>query len=337
MKIDQLLTTLSGRGVTQAALRAGQQMQLQIDGAWQPHNANMTDESLSSLIEEALAPEARAAWDAADGRASFERQGFSVAARKSGGAVQILIKQSGNSSIAQNAAPLQSPVQSPAPVQAYSQAYSQTPVQGLAPAPRTEWYYIEGESENGPFPPQKMQLMISMGTLPAHTLAWRAGMENWTAIQSTELAAYIPAASAMAPIASPTGGVYQPQPRGALGGNDSGSGESAIVPPGIGNWNWGAFFLPVFWGFAHNQNGRACAIFLTQFIPYVGWLITIVLTVMMAMEGNALAWKHRRWNDVEHLKKTQKIWLFWGLGVIVAVGLIVVVLLSILGNRSVRP
>lgn len=231
MKIDQLLTTLAARGVTQAALRAGDQMQLQVGGQWQAQNANMTDDSLSAMIEEALEPSARAAWDNPDGRASFERQGFSVAARKSGGAVQILIKQLGDMPAAQNVAVApQSPVQSPA--QSPVQAGATVPmVQGLAPAPMVGWYYIDGESEKGPFPTQQLQMMIGMSTLPAQTLVWREGMENWTPIQNTELAPHLPAMEAMAPIASPMGGGYQPRARGALGGNSSGSGEGALVPP----------------------------------------------------------------------------------------------------------
>lgn len=307
MKIEQLLTALAGRGVTQAALRAGNKMQLQVNGQWQAQNATMTDETLSAMIEEALEPAARAAWDAPEGRASFERQGFSVAARKTGGAVQILIKQSAiESSTAQNSAST--------PVHAVAQAPTQS--QGLAPAPSPDWFYIEGESEKGPFPPQKMQLMVSMGSLAAHTLVWRAGMETWTAIQNTELAAYLPIAEVMPPIASPTGGGFVPRPRGGIGGNDSGTGESAMVPPEVGNWNWGAFFLPLFWGHAHNQGGRAWAIFLTNLIPLVGGFISLALTIMMASQGNSLAWKHRRWDSVEHLKKTERVWFFWGMGVL---------------------
>ncbi len=327
MKIDQLLTTLSARGATQAALRAGSQMQIQIGGQWQPQNANLTDENLSALIEEALEPAARAAWNAPDGRASLERQGFSVAARKSGGAVQVLIKQSGDGvSTAQNSAP----TTTPAPLQSPLSPL-QSPVQGLAPAPLRDWFYIEGESEKGPFPPQKMQLMVSMGTLAAHTLVWREGMESWTPLQNTDLASQLPIAEVMPPIASPIGGGFVPKARGAVGGNDSGSGEGAMVPPGIGNWNWGAFFLPLFWGHAHNQGGRAWAIFLTNFIPFIGGIISFVLTIMMASQGNSLAWKHRRWDSVEHLQKTQKVWFFWGMGILAAG--VLIGLLAVLGGN----
>ncbi len=325
MKIEQLLTTLSGRGVTQAALRAGNQMQLQVNGQWQAQNATLTDEALAAMIDEALDPSARVAWTAPDGRASFDRQGFSVAARKTGGAVQILIKHK-DQGIA--AAPIAA-----SPLQTTAQSTTQTvvPVRTQTPAPSNNWFTAESEGEKGPFAPQKMQMMVSMGTVPAHTLVWREGMENWTALQNTELAAHLPPVETMPPIAAPTGAVYQPRGRVGTLGNDSGTGEGAQLPPGIGKWNWGAFFFPVFWGWSHNQSGRAWAIFGTNFIPFVGGIISFVLTIMMASQGNSLAWKHRRWDSVEHLKKTEQVWSYWAIGFIVLS--LLVLLIAVLGSN----
>ncbi len=297
MKIDQLLAGFTTRGVTQAALRAGSAMQLQMDGQWQPQNANLTDENLGALIEEALDPAARGAWNQPEGRAAFERQGFSIAARKTGGAVQVLIK----------------PI-APSMVSSTVPAGIAAPLQTMAPAPSGDWYAIEEGAEKGPYPLQKMQMMISMGTLGAGTLVWRDGLENWLPLQSTELARHLPAAPTMPPIAAPDGSVFQPRAGGRGDLNTSGSGEGAIVPPEVGSWNWGAFFFPLFWGHAHNQSGRAWAIFLTGFIPFIGGIISLILNVMMASQGNSLAWKHRRWDSVEHLKKTQKVWFLWGMG-----------------------
>lgn len=325
MKLEQLLLALQKRGVSQAALRAGNEMQIFVDGAWRAQSANLTNESLDAMIAEAVDVSQRASWDSNEARAQLELQGFSIVARKSAGQVQIAIKS-------QNAAPLQS---QNAPAPASTSVFAPAPTTTApAPAKAANWFHIDENTEKGPFDVERFKAMVQMGTLGPQTLVWREGMSNWEPISNTELASVLPvvAAPIAPPIASPTGAGFQPQ-RGQIGQNDSGSGEMALVPPGVGGFNWGAFLLPVFWGFAHNQSGRAWAIFGTGFIPCVGGLVSLYLSIVMANEGNAIAWKHRRWDSVEHLQNVQRIWLNWGLGV-VGVGIALFILSLLLGGSS---
>jgi len=99
--------------------------------------------------------------------------------------------------------------------------------------------------------------------------------------------------------------------------NTSGQGNLAVIPPEIRGWNWGAFFLGIIWGIGNNV-----WIALLELIPFVGWVMIIVLGI----KGNEWAWRNKRWNSVEHFKKTQRTWAKWGLAVFVVaflVGLII--------------
>lgn len=92
--------------------------------------------------------------------------------------------------------------------------------------------------------------------------------------------------------------------------NTSGQGKQAVVPQGIKGWNWGAFLLTLIWGAYHNVWWA-----LLMFIPYVG----IIVPIVFGVKGNEWAWQKKRWNSIEHFKRTQRKWAWWGLGVVVVV------------------
>lgn len=86
--------------------------------------------------------------------------------------------------------------------------------------------------------------------------------------------------------------------------NTSGQGKSASAPVEIKGWNWGAFFLPLIWGI-----GNKVWIGLLAIIP-IFWPI---MMIVLGAKGNKWAWKNKKWESVEHFKKTQKIWAIVGL------------------------
>lgn len=89
--------------------------------------------------------------------------------------------------------------------------------------------------------------------------------------------------------------------------NNSGCGkifDSAIpVPDEIKGWSWGAFCLGFFWSI-----GNKVWIGLLTIIPYLGWVMCIVL----AIKGNEWAWKSRRWASIEQFKASQRRWAIAG-------------------------
>ena len=90
--------------------------------------------------------------------------------------------------------------------------------------------------------------------------------------------------------------------------NTSGLGTSSYVPQEIRCWNWGAFFLNWIWGI-----GNSVWIALLMFIPIFNW----VWIFFLGAKGNEWAWQSRRWDSVEHFKRTQQTWTQCGVGLFV--------------------
>ena len=71
-------------------------------------------------------------------------------------------------------------------------------------------------------------------------------------------------------------------------------------------WNWGAFFLTWIWGVCNNV-----WISLLCFVPLVG----LVMCFILGAYGSKWAWKNKRWDSVEHFKRVQRKWAWWGFGI----------------------
>lgn len=95
--------------------------------------------------------------------------------------------------------------------------------------------------------------------------------------------------------------------------NTSGQGATAEVPAEIDRWNWGGFLLNWVWGIGNNTY-RAFLVF----VPFVGFIMLFVL----GAKGSAWAWKHKRWESVEHFKQTQRKWARWGVVVLAAMAFV---------------
>jgi hypothetical protein len=91
--------------------------------------------------------------------------------------------------------------------------------------------------------------------------------------------------------------------------NTSGQGKLSIVPREIQKWNWGAFLLPPLWGI-----GNKTYIILLGFIP----LVNFVMPFVGGAKGSEWAWQNKRWDNIDHFKRVQRIWMYWGIVVWIA-------------------
>jgi len=85
--------------------------------------------------------------------------------------------------------------------------------------------------------------------------------------------------------------------------NTSGQREHAVVPPEIRRWSWGAFLLNWIWGI-----GNETYIALLMFVP----LVNVVMIFVLGAKGSEWAWRNKRWRDVEHFRRVQRLWAIWG-------------------------
>jgi hypothetical protein len=101
--------------------------------------------------------------------------------------------------------------------------------------------------------------------------------------------------------------------------NTSGMGSMAALPPGLGDWNWGAFILTWIWGIGNNVWWS-----LLVFVPYLGLL---VMPWVLAFKGNEWAWQSKRWQSVEHFKSVQHTWAVWSWGLTIAATAFLVIMM----------
>ena len=83
--------------------------------------------------------------------------------------------------------------------------------------------------------------------------------------------------------------------------------DPTAIPPGVKGWSWGGFLLTPYWAI-----GNKTWIGLLAFIPYVSWVMAIVL----GFKGREWAWKNKQWRDVEHFRAVQKRWSIWAIGIV---------------------
>ena len=93
-------------------------------------------------------------------------------------------------------------------------------------------------------------------------------------------------------------------------------GTNYPVPPDIKGWSWGGFLLTWIWGLGNNV--WISLISILDFIPYIGWIISLTMRIILGVRGNEWAWQHKKWDSIEHFQRTQRKWMWWGIGTIVA-------------------
>jgi len=114
-------------------------------------------------------------------------------------------------------------------------------------------------------------------------------------------------------------GVSEPLAGTAADENTSGHGTLAVVPREIQGWNWGAFLLSWIWGIGNNV-----WIAFLCFIP----LFNVIWVFVLGAKGTEWAWKSKRWDSIEHYRKTQKTWAivggcWWGALIILYIFIII--------------
>lgn len=113
--------------------------------------------------------------------------------------------------------------------------------------------------------------------------------------------------------------------------NTSGQGVNAQLPEELKSYNWGAFLLNWIWGLG-NKTYITLTIFATllvSWIPFVGPLVPLGLSIWFGMKGNEWAWQNKQWESIEQFKDVQKKWTIAGVIVFVA-GTVFSILLSVL-------
>ena len=101
--------------------------------------------------------------------------------------------------------------------------------------------------------------------------------------------------------------------------NNSGRGKMTMLPPQLYGWNWGAFFLNWIWGIGNNT-----FIALLCLLPF----INIVMIFVLDAKGNEWAWQNKRWQNIEHFKRVQRLWAIWGF-ILFALGIIFSILIVV--------
>jgi hypothetical protein len=93
-------------------------------------------------------------------------------------------------------------------------------------------------------------------------------------------------------------------------------GANTPVPEEIRGWNWGGFLLTWIWGIGNNV--WISLIALLSFIPWIGLVIELVMRIILGVRGNEWAWQRKKWDSIEHFKKTQRTWMWWGVSALIA-------------------
>ena len=96
----------------------------------------------------------------------------------------------------------------------------------------------------------------------------------------------------------------------------SGMGAGSPVPDEISGFNWGGFLLTWIWGVGNNVWISLLA--LCSVIPYIGWIVSLIMMVVLGLRGNEWAWQHKKWDSIEQFKTAQRKWMWWGIGVLAA-------------------
>lgn len=78
------------------------------------------------------------------------------------------------------------------------------------------------------------------------------------------------------------------------------------IPNEVRRWNWGAFFLTWIWGIGNNV--------LIAFLCFVPFL-NLVMPIVLGIKGGEWAWQKKRWDNLAHFQRVQRIWAWVGFGV----------------------
>ncbi|WP_284438423.1 protein kinase domain-containing protein [Prevotella communis] len=92
----------------------------------------------------------------------------------------------------------------------------------------------------------------------------------------------------------------------------------------LGKWNWGAFFLNWIWGLGNGVYWPLVLI-ICNFIPYIGWIVSLIICIVLGANGTKWAWEAKDWDSWDSFKDTQHKWavaIWWILGIAFVIGFI---------------
>ncbi len=88
--------------------------------------------------------------------------------------------------------------------------------------------------------------------------------------------------------------------------------SQAEIDREIGKWNWGAFFCSWIWAVCHRIYWPL-AIIVVAFVPYLGQVASLVLSVYLGMTGSKKAWNSGKYTNFQAYKSAQKKWAIAGI------------------------
>ena len=121
---------------------------------------------------------------------------------------------------------------------------------------------------------------------------------------------------------------------------ESTSPEYEEEPPEIDRWNWGTFYFSWLWGIVHGiywplvlaiAIGLLVLVADTGYIDILATIASIVISVILGINGNRWAWEEKYWASIADFSRTQHKWDVAGLCafiVSVVCGIIFLILFS---------
>jgi len=90
------------------------------------------------------------------------------------------------------------------------------------------------------------------------------------------------------------------------------------TPECLGRWNWGAFLFGWIWAICHGIYWP-----LVTLIPYIGWAASLIISIVLGVKGNEMAWAKFN-GSAPDFDNQQEKWKKYGLIFILAVLVIAV-------------
>lgn len=87
--------------------------------------------------------------------------------------------------------------------------------------------------------------------------------------------------------------------------------SQADIDRALERWNWGAFFCTWLWALVHKTYWPLLAILCT-FIPYLGQVGLLCISVYLGLNGSKIAWRCGRYKTFDSYRRAQRIWALVG-------------------------
>lgn len=99
--------------------------------------------------------------------------------------------------------------------------------------------------------------------------------------------------------------------------------NNSIEKKEVSKWNWGAFMMPVVWGF-----GNRSYLPLLTLIPVFGFIWMFVC----GANANKWAWNNNEYRDIQEFKKVQETWNRAGFVIIALYAISIITIIIFFGT-----